>query len=70
MDWPAIRDEYRPRVADAKTDAQFYLALKSMARELDARTRACHATRQSADRRRFAALATGAAINVIDDQPL
>ena len=35
VDWPAIRDKYRPRVAGAKTDAQFYLALKSMARELN-----------------------------------
>jgi carboxyl-terminal processing protease len=68
VDWPAIRDKYRPRVAGAKTDAQFYLALKSMARELnDSHTRVV-TPRESADRRRFAALATGAALNVIDDQ--
>ena len=67
-DWPAIRDKYRPRVAGAKTDAQLYLALKSMARELnDSHTRVV-TPRESADRRRFAALATGAALNVIDDQ--
>jgi carboxyl-terminal processing protease len=68
VDWPAIREKYRPRVAGAKTDAQFYLALKSMARELnDSHTRVV-TPRESADRRRFAALATGAALNVIDDQ--
>ena len=53
VDWPAIRDKYRPRVAGAKTDAQFYLALKSMARELnDSHTRVV-TPRESADRRRF-----------------
>ena len=68
VDWPAIRDKYRPRVAGAKTDAQFYLALKSMVRELnDSHTRVV-TPRESADHRRFAALATGAALNVIDDQ--
>jgi len=68
VDWPAVRDKYRPRVAGAKTDAQFYLALKSMARELnDSHTRVV-TPRESADRRRFAALATGAALNVIEDQ--
>ncbi len=68
VDWPAIRDKYRPRVAGAKTDAQFYLALKSMVRELnDSHTRIV-TPRESADHRRFAALATGAALNVIDDQ--
>jgi carboxyl-terminal processing protease len=68
VDWPAIRDKYRPRVAGAKTDAQFYLALKSMVRELnDSHTRIV-TPRESADHRRFAALATGAALSVIDDQ--
>jgi len=68
VDWPAIRDKYRPRVAGAKTDAQFYLALKSMARELnDSHTRIV-TPRESADHRRFAALSTGAALSVIDDQ--
>jgi carboxyl-terminal processing protease len=68
VDWPAIRDKYQPRVAGAKTDAQFYLALKSMVRELnDSHTRIV-TPRESADQRRFAALATGAALNVIDNQ--
>jgi carboxyl-terminal processing protease len=68
VDWPGIRDKYRPRVAGAKTDAQFYLALKSMVRELnDSHTRIV-TPRESADHRRYAALSTGAALNVIDDQ--
>jgi carboxyl-terminal processing protease len=68
VDWTAIREKYRPRVAGAKTDAQFYLALKSMVRELnDSHTRIV-TPRESADHRRFAALATGAALSVIDDQ--
>jgi len=68
VDWPAVRDKYRPRVAGAQTDAQFYLALKSMVRELnDSHTRVV-TPRESADHRRYAALSTGAALNVIDDQ--
>ena len=66
--WAAVRDKYRPRAAAAKTDAQFYLALKGMVRELkDSHTRVV-TPRESADHRRFAALASGAALSVIDDQ--
>ncbi|HET9023445.1 MAG TPA: S41 family peptidase [Burkholderiaceae bacterium] len=68
VNWPAVRDKYRPRVAAAKTDAQFYLALKAMVRELkDSHTRIV-TPRESVDHRRFAALATGAALSVIEDQ--
>ena len=68
VDWPAIRDKYRTRVAAATTDAQFYLALKAMARELkDSHTRIV-TPRESADNRRFTALGSGAALTVIDDQ--
>jgi len=66
--WTAIRDRYRPRVAAARTDAQFYLALKAMVRELkDSHTRIV-TPRESVDHRRFAALASGASLSVIDDQ--
>ncbi|MGZ8274532.1 MAG: S41 family peptidase [Burkholderiaceae bacterium] len=68
VDWAAVRDKYRPRVAGAKTDAQFYLALKAMVRELkDSHTRIV-TPRESVDHRRFATLASGAALSVIDDQ--
>ena len=68
VNWAAVRDKYRPRVAGAKTDAQFYVALKSMVRELnDSHTRVV-TPRESADHRRFAALASGASLTVIDDQ--
>lgn len=68
VDWVAIREKYRPRVATAKTDVQFYLALKGMVRELnDSHTRVV-TPRESVDHRRFAALASGASLSVIDDQ--
>jgi carboxyl-terminal processing protease len=68
VDWAAVRDKYRPRVAQATTDAQFYLALKSMVRELnDSHTRIV-TPRESVDHRRFAVLASGASLSVIDDQ--
>lgn len=66
--WPDVRDRYRPRVAAAKSDAQFYLALKAMVRELkDSHTRVV-TPRESVDHRRFAALASGASLTVVDDQ--
>jgi carboxyl-terminal processing protease len=68
VNWEAVRDKYRPRVAAAKTDAQFYMALKAMVRELkDSHTRVV-TPRESVDHRRFAALASGASLSVIDDQ--
>lgn len=68
VNWTAIREKYRPRVAAAKTDAQFYMALKAMVRELkDSHTRVV-TPRESADHRRFAALASGASLSVLDDQ--
>jgi carboxyl-terminal processing protease len=68
VNWAAVRDKYRPRVAGAKTDAQFYLALKAMVRELnDSHTRIV-TPRESVDHRRFAVLASGASLSVIDDQ--
>lgn len=68
VDWTAVRDKYRPRVVAARTDAQFYLALKAMVRELnDSHTRVV-TPRESANQRRFAALASGAALAVIENR--
>lgn len=68
IDWVAVREKYRRPVIAAKSDAELYLALKSMVRELkDSHTRVV-TPRESADHRRFAVLASGVALTVIDDQ--
>ena len=49
IDWQAVRDKYRQPVIAAKSDAEMYLALKAMVRELkDSHTRVVTA-RESAD---------------------
>lgn len=70
IDWQAVREKYRQPVIAAKSDAEMYLALKAMMRELkDSHTRVVTA-RESADYRRFAGLASGLALSVIDEQLL
>ncbi|MBC8120102.1 MAG: PDZ domain-containing protein, partial [Burkholderiaceae bacterium] len=70
IDWQAVRDKYQQPVIAAKSDAEMYLALKAMMRELkDSHTRVVTA-RESADYRRFAVLASGIALSVIDEQLL
>jgi carboxyl-terminal processing protease len=66
--WPAVRDQYRSRAIAAANDAEFYLTLKAMARELDDSHTRIVTPRESADHRRFASRAIGAALSVIDDQ--
>jgi carboxyl-terminal processing protease len=40
VDWEAIRSQYRPRIADSKSDAEFYALMSEMTAELhDAHTR-------------------------------
>ena len=59
VDWQAVREKYRLPVIAAKSDAEMYLALKAMVRELrDSHTRIV-TPRESADHRRFATLASG-----------
>ncbi|MEP6608234.1 MAG: S41 family peptidase [Burkholderiaceae bacterium] len=68
IDWPAVREKYRQPVIAAKSDAEMYLALKAMVRELrDSHTRIV-TPRESADYRRFAQLSSGIALSVIDHQ--
>ena len=68
VDWPAVREKYRAPTIAAKSDAEMYLVLKAMVRELrDSHTRIV-TPRESADYRRFATLASGLALSVIDDQ--
>ena len=68
VDWQAVREKYRLPVISAKSDAEMYLALKAMVRELkDSHTRVV-TPRESADHRRFAVMASGVTLSVIDDQ--
>ncbi len=68
VDWQAVREKYRAPVIAAKSDAEMYLVLKAMVRELkDSHTRIV-TPRESADHRRFATLASGLALSVLDDQ--
>ena len=70
VDWQAVSRKYQLPVIAAKSDAELYLALKAMVRELrDSHTRVV-TPRESADHRRFAALASGMSLSVIDDQLL
>ena len=68
VDWEAVREKYRAPVVAAKSDAELYWVLKAMVRELkDSHTRIV-TPRESADHRRFASLASGLALSVLDDQ--
>ena len=70
IDWNSVRERYRAPVIAAKSDAEMYLVLKAMVRELkDSHTRVV-TPRESADYRRFAAFASGLVLSVIDDQLL
>ena len=70
VDWEAVRKKYQLPVIAAKSDAEMYLVLKAMLRELkDSHTRIV-TPRESADHRRFATLASGISLSVIDDQLL
>ena len=70
VDWQAVRVKYQQPVIAAKSDAEMYLVLKAMVRELrDSHTRVV-TPRESADHRRFATLASGMSLSVIDDQLL
>jgi len=70
IDWQAVREKYRTAVIAVKSDAEMYVALKAMVRELkDSHTRIV-TPRESADFRRFAVMASGISLSVIDDQLL
>ena len=49
IDWQAVREKYRAPVIAAKSDAEMYLALKAMMRELK---RFAYAHRDAARKRR------------------
>lgn len=68
IDWAAVREKYRSQVIAARSDAEFYLALKSMVRELNDSHLRVVTPRESVDHRRYAARSTGIALAVIDDR--
>lgn len=68
VDWIAVRESYQPRIAAARTDSEFYIALKEMARELKDSHLRVVTPRESLDHRRFAARTTGIVLAVIDDR--
>jgi C-terminal processing protease CtpA/Prc len=66
IDWSAVRAQYMPRVAAAKSDAQFYRELKQMLAELGDSHTEVLTPREALDLRRFVALRTGLVLGVID----
>jgi carboxyl-terminal processing protease len=67
-DWAGLRSTYLPRAIAAATDAELYLTLKALARELDDSHTRVVTPRESADHRRFASRSSGAVLSVVDDQ--
>ena len=66
VDWPAVGQRYAEPAAAAATDAELYLVLKTMVRELnDSHTRVLTPL-ESLDRRRYATQTTGAALAVVE----
>lgn len=68
VDWAGVREAYRPRIEAARSDAEFYIALKQMTRELNDSHLRVVTPRESVDHRRFAARSTGIALTVVDDR--
>lgn len=67
-DWPAVREQYLPRVAAARSDAQFYRELKQMLAELGDSHTEVLSPREAVDVRRFVTLRTGLVLGVIENQ--
>lgn len=68
VDWAAMRERYLPRVAAARSDAQFYRELKFMVAELGDSHTEVLSPREAVDLRRFVALRTGLVLSVVEDQ--
>jgi carboxyl-terminal processing protease len=66
VDWAAVGQRYAAPAAEAASDAELYLVLKTMVRELnDSHTRVLTPL-ESLDRRRYASLTTGAVLAVVE----
>ncbi|GIL05412.1 MAG: peptidase S41 [Betaproteobacteria bacterium] len=66
VDWTAARERHLPAALAAASDAQFYRALKAMVRELRDSHTVVLTAKESADRRRFIAPQTGAALGIVE----
>lgn len=70
VDWDAVRDRYRPRVASAADDDAFLALLRAMTGELrDAHTRVLSA-RQARDRRERQITSTGLVLFEVEGRPV
>lgn len=66
VDWTAARERHLPAALAAASDAQLYRALKAMVRELRDSHTVVLTAKESADRRRFIAPQTGAALGIVE----
>lgn len=66
VDWTAARELHLPAALAAASDAQLYRALKAMVRELRDSHTVVLTAKESADRRRFVAPQTGAALGIVE----
>lgn len=66
VNWVAVRERYLPAALAAASDAQLYRALKAMVRELRDSHTVVLTAKESADRRRFIAPQTGAALGIVE----
>jgi carboxyl-terminal processing protease len=66
VDWAAARRRHLPAAVAAASDAQLYRALKAMVRELRDSHTVVLTAKESADRRRFIAPQTGAALGIVE----
>lgn len=66
VDWAAARERHLPAALAATSDAQLYRALKAMVRELRDSHSVVLTAKESADRRRYVAPQTGAALGIVE----
>lgn len=68
VDWTRIREQYRPAIVGARSDAEFYRAMKRMVRELGDSHTVVLTPQESAERRRYAARQTGATLGIVESR--
>lgn len=68
VDWPKVRESYRPLIETAKTDDEFYSLMKRMVAELrDAHTR-FHTPRERRERERSFSTGVGISLSEVEGQ--
>jgi carboxyl-terminal processing protease len=68
IDWARARETHRAAVVGARSDLEFYRGLKRLVRELGDSHTVVLTPRESAERRRFAARQTGAALGIVESR--